>query len=102
MARMHRPHVENYVAKYGPVPPGLDLDHLCRIRRCINPDHLEPVTNAVNSRRGARAKLTLDDVVSIRAAYTGVRGQGVQLARQYQVTGALISAIVRRKRWKDV
>jgi len=36
----------------GEVPGGLDLDHLCRDRRCVNPDHLEPVTRSVNCRRG--------------------------------------------------
>jgi hypothetical protein len=37
----------------GPVPPGLVLDHTCRNPRCINPDHLEPVTQAVNLQRAA-------------------------------------------------
>jgi hypothetical protein len=37
----------------GPIPEGLDLDHLCRVRHCINPDHLEPVTRAENNRRAA-------------------------------------------------
>ena len=36
----------------GPIPSGLDLDHLCRVRSCFNPAHLEPVTRAVNTRRG--------------------------------------------------
>jgi hypothetical protein len=31
---------------------GMELDHLCRVRRCVNPDHLEPVTHAENTRRG--------------------------------------------------
>lgn len=35
----------------GPIPPGLELDHLCRVRRCCNPEHLEAVTRAVNERR---------------------------------------------------
>lgn len=39
----------------GPVPDGLVLDHLCRNRLCANPWHLEPVTPAENSRRGAAA-----------------------------------------------
>lgn len=36
----------------GPVPAGLVLDHLCRNTSCVNPDHLEPVTQAENIRRG--------------------------------------------------
>jgi hypothetical protein len=36
----------------GPVPDGLELDHLCRVRHCVNPEHLEPVTRAENHRRG--------------------------------------------------
>ncbi len=38
----------------GLIPPGLELDHLCRVRACCNPDHLEPVTRAVNVARGAQ------------------------------------------------
>lgn len=36
----------------GPVAEGLTLDHLCRVRHCVNPDHLEPVTKRVNDLRG--------------------------------------------------
>ena len=36
----------------GPIPSGLVIDHLCRMRCCVNPDHLEPVTQRVNSQRG--------------------------------------------------
>jgi hypothetical protein len=36
----------------GPVPEDLQLDHLCRNRRCVNPDHLEPVPGRVNLHRG--------------------------------------------------
>jgi len=37
-------HRHFYIEKYGPIPDGLELDHLCRVRSCVNPDHLEPVT----------------------------------------------------------
>jgi hypothetical protein len=38
----------------GPIPDGTELDHVCRVRACCNPDHLEPVTRAVNVARGSR------------------------------------------------
>ena len=41
-----------YEQAKGPIPEGLQLDHLCRVRCCVNPDHLEPVTNKVNCLRG--------------------------------------------------
>lgn len=41
-----------YEQSKGPVPDGLELDHQCRVRCCVNPDHLEPVTRQVNTLRG--------------------------------------------------
>lgn len=41
----------------GDVPIGMDVDHLCRNRGCVNPDHLEAVSHATNIRRGARSAL---------------------------------------------
>jgi hypothetical protein len=41
-----------YEELVGSIPEGLDLDHLCRNRRCVRPDHLEPVTRRENLRRG--------------------------------------------------
>lgn len=40
-----------YELMVGPIPSGLQIDHLCRNPKCINPDHLEPVTALVNVRR---------------------------------------------------
>lgn len=40
-----------YQMLVGPIPVGLEMDHLCRTPRCVNPDHLEPVTPAENTRR---------------------------------------------------
>lgn len=49
----HRVSYETFI---GPIPDGLTIDHLCRIRRCINPTHLEPVTLAENVRRANAAR----------------------------------------------
>jgi hypothetical protein len=48
----HRWSYERFV---GPIPEGLQVDHLCRVRECVNPAHLEPVTQAENIRRGVGA-----------------------------------------------
>lgn len=40
-----------YERLVGPIPAGLELDHLCRNTRCVKPEHLEPVTRAENMRR---------------------------------------------------
>lgn len=45
-------HVVAYELWFGPVPAGLELDHLCRNVACCNPAHLEAVTRSVNIRRG--------------------------------------------------
>lgn len=45
-----------YTLLVGPIPDGLVLDHLCRVRNCVNPAHLEPVTAVENTRRGALAR----------------------------------------------
>ena len=45
----HRWSYEHFV---GPIPEGLSIDHLCRNPSCVNPGHLEPVTNGENVRRG--------------------------------------------------
>ena len=47
-----RGHRWSYTHFVGPIPDGLVLDHLCRVRRCVRPEHLEAVTLAENIRRG--------------------------------------------------
>lgn len=49
------PHRFAYESLVGPVPEGLELDHLCRNTLCVNPQHLEAVTHRVNIGRGLKA-----------------------------------------------
>lgn len=47
-----------YTACVGPIPGGLVLDHLCRVKACVRPGHLEPVTQGINVQRSASLNLT--------------------------------------------
>ena len=55
-------HRMTYEMAVGQVPDGLQLDHLCRRRSCVNPDHLEAVTSAENTRRGLTARRQLERI----------------------------------------
>jgi len=46
-----------YEQTEGPIPDGLEIDHLCFVRHCVNPKHLEPVTHAENIRRSLHHRI---------------------------------------------
>ena len=98
-AKAHR---HFYERKYGPVPAGLEPDHLCRVRPCVNPDHLEPVSVAENSRRGSNAVLTAAEVREIRSLSFSHRGDRTRTAAKFGVNPATICDILKRKTWKDL
>lgn len=54
--RQQTVHRYMYASVHGEIPKGLELDHLCRVKHCINPDHLQAVTHLENVRRGPQAK----------------------------------------------
>lgn len=91
-------HVWVYTMLVGPIPNGRQLDHLCRNKACVNPDHLEPVTASENVRRGPQSKINRDIAALIRAE------KGTRLAdtaERYGVSKSLVSLIQLGKLWTD-
>lgn len=95
--RNHIAHRVSYETLVGEIPRGLELDHLCRVRRCIRPTHLEPVTSSINTRRGDLAKLTYDAALEIRLRYPGE--SQAALARTYGVSRAAIRQVLNGVTW---
>lgn len=89
-----------YEERNGPIPDGLEIDHLCRQPSCVNPDHLEPVLHLENVRRGARPKLTVEDVERIKRLLP--TKQLTEIAREFGVSKSTIWGIAHKKVWKEV
>ncbi len=97
----HLTHVLAYRWTVGEIPAGLRLDHTCRIRSCLNPQHLEPVTNEINSQRGETAKLNPEAVIQIRE-YSAAGASQMSLARQYDVSHKAIQKVLAGESWANV
>lgn len=89
-----------YEQEVGPIPDGFTIDHLCRVRACMNPAHLEPTSMAINLQRGRGAKLTPDEVRDVRATPPSVRTK--DLAKQYGISESQMSRVRRGKRWRSM
>jgi hypothetical protein len=77
-----RAHRFSYEQTYGPIPEGLQLDHLCRIRHCVNPEHLEAVTGKTNMERGQQARKThCDSGHPFNVLNTRIRSNGTRRCR---------------------
>lgn len=91
--RILQAHIYFYEKAKGPVPEGLELDHLCSVKRCVNPDHLEAVTHLVNVRRSRVCRLNEGIVRGIhsdwarssgvsRPEFAKVKAQALGVAKQ--------------------
>jgi hypothetical protein len=87
-----------YIERFGEVPEGLELDHLCRQRTCVRPEHMEPVTPEVNRQRGKNAKLTPAMVRQIRASPLPSRA----LAPTLGVSHTAVDDVRSGRRWGNV
>jgi hypothetical protein len=88
-------HIMIYERHRGPVPAGLELDHLCRVPACVNPAHLDPVTHAENLRRGSIGKITTPVGLLIKARYAA--GERVlDLAAEYRCSNVTIYNVLKR------
>ncbi len=87
-------HIVSYLWAHGAdsIPAGHVLDHLCRNTHCVNPSHLEPVTQGENVRRGALTKLSSERVQELFALWQ----QGHTLAALAKTAGVTPEAISRR------
>ena len=99
-----------------PLEPGELVLHKCDNPRCVRPDHLEAGNQSKNIsdcyargrgvvRPGSlspMAKLTESQVIEMRAAYSGKRGEIADLAKKYGVSQATASEIIHRKLWRHV
>lgn len=90
-----------YEQRFGLIPDGLLLDHLCRVRCCVNPDHGEPVTSLENTRRGLNCKISPGDVLLIRELHAHGFNYP-QIAARYGLTKSAIYLIVKGKTWKGL
>ncbi len=84
----------------GPVPEGMQLDHLCRNRRCVNPDHLEAVTAVENARRKPVTVITPETASAIRR----LRSEGLLMrviASRFGVSRPTVSLICSGKTWQE-
>ena len=100
--RHMRAHIAYYIRRFGPVPNGYELHHVCVNPGCVNPDHLQLITHAEHMHLSPRTKLTVDQVRDIRRLYAQGDVSQSTLAEQFGVSAPTISAIITRRNWKDI
>lgn len=93
-------HRVSWTEHRGEIPEGMEIDHLCRNRACVNPEHLEPVTPMVNMQRGSRAKLTPELVQAIRENAEGLMQK--EWAQRLGLHRCTIMCVVNRKTWPNI
>lgn len=92
---MVKAHRFAYEALVGPIPKGLEIDHLCFVRNCVNPGHMEPVTSAVNTLRST------GPTAANAAKDQCVNGHPFDFTRPDGERGCLRCAAEAQARWRE-
>ena len=85
----------------GEIPKNYQIDHLCRVTKCVNPAHLEAVLPTENQRRGTVTHLTRSEVIEIKKQLKNGKTSR-ELGAYYGVNRATIYAIELGITWKDI
>src|SRR3990167_537203 len=93
----HRFYYEKFKGK---ISKGLCLDHLCKTRHCVNPDHLEPVTQLENNRRGRGTKFNIGIAQEIRLLHKQKLLSHWALAKTYGMSRRNVGFILNNITWK--
>ena len=105
--KLYLAHVIVYKASGRPLEPGQEVDHLCNNRLCINPQHLEAVSHAENTRRSyergrrpviSRRKLTTGQAQEIRDLYAAGGVSQQALADQFKISRTHVNGIINHRR----
>lgn len=91
-------HRVEYEKIHGTIPDGLEIDHLCRNKGCVNPSHLEAVSHRENEYRKSTTILNRESVREMRRLYEQGEKQTV-IAQMYGVSQGHISNVIRGKQW---
>lgn len=95
--RFEYAHRAMWMQERGAIPDGQELDHLCRQRACVNPEHLEVVAPRHNARRSAKTKITWEQAEAIRADPR----PSPAVAADYGLTYSYVWAIRAGRVWQE-
>lgn len=86
---------------HGRIPEGMEIDHRCFVTLCVNAEHLEAVTSAVNIERRRSTKLTRAAVLEIRRA-AAKGATPTALGRRFGVSASAVHSVIKRRTWQHV
>jgi hypothetical protein len=78
----------------------MELDHRCKQKDCMNPDHLEPVSHTENVRRGSHTVLDWEKVREIRRL-AAMGSKQVKIAERFGITRTQVWHIVHNRQWRE-